>query len=391
MSHSSGHEVNTGVLLAGGAARRAGVDKRYLVLAGQTLLQRNLDFLRSIFPEVVLSLRTGQQADLGDAGPATIVPDLWPESSALVGIASALTRYRRPIFVLAADIAFPDPTAVARLLAAFPGHAAAVPVVDGRYEPLCAVYGPECLAVMAARLDAGRHRLVDVLADVDAAAVPFADAGAFLNVNTPDTYAAAAALATRRRTGESAGPAAVTAAPDAAGMVAAPPAAGPAVLAVIGWSGSGKTTLIERLLPELIRLGLTVGTVKHDVHGFSIDHPGKDSWRHARAGARAYAIASPTRLAFVTQLDGDLPLAGIVAAYFGGVDLVLAEGYKHSARHRLEVFRAATGHDGPICTPGESLALVTDAALRHPHRFALDEVAGLAHFIAARLDTLRRG
>ena len=41
--------MTIGVLLAGGGGRRAGVDKRFLVLEGQSLLQRNLAFLHRLF------------------------------------------------------------------------------------------------------------------------------------------------------------------------------------------------------------------------------------------------------------------------------------------------------------------------------------------------------
>ena len=58
----------------------------------------------------------------------------------------------------------------------------------------------------------------------------------------------------------------------------------PALVAIVGKSDSGKTTLIEKVVPELVKLGLRVGTVKHDAHSFEIDHPGKDSWRHGQAG-----------------------------------------------------------------------------------------------------------
>ena len=36
------------------------------------------------------------------------------------------------------------------------------------------------------------------------------------------------------------------------------------------------------------------------------------------------------------------------------------------------------------------MALVTDAPLEHEHLFGLDEARGVAQFLAARLDTLRR-
>ena len=120
-----------------------------------------------------------------------------------------------------------------------------------------------------------------------------------------------------------------------------------------GAAGPGRHRRQERLrqdhphrevVPELVKLGLRVGTVKHDAHSFEIDHPGKDSWRHGQAGAHAYVIASPERLAYIAKLDGEMPLADIVRRYFAGFDLVVAEGYKHTAPHRVEIFRAGAGH-----------------------------------------------
>jgi molybdopterin-guanine dinucleotide biosynthesis adapter protein len=164
----------------------------------------------------------------------------------------------------------------------------------------------------------------------------------------------------------------------------------PALVAVVGKSDSGKTTLVERLIPALAALGLRVGSVKHDAHSFEIDHPGKDSWRHGQAGGEAYAVASPRRLAFVTRLDEELRLEEIARRFFAGFDILVAEGYKRTAPHRVEIFRRGAGHDTPLCGPGEALALVTDTELPHDHRFALDDAEGLARFLAARLDTLRR-
>src|SRR4051794_23754302 len=59
-----------------------------------------------------------------------------------------------------------------------------------------------------------------------------------------------------------------------------------------GWSGSGKTTLMRALVPELIRRGVTVSTIKHAHHSFDVDQPGKDSYEHRRAGATEVLVAS---------------------------------------------------------------------------------------------------
>ncbi len=370
-------QVTIGVLLAGGGSRRAGVDKRFLVLEGQTLLQRNLAFLHSLFPTVAVSLAQGQQLDLGDAaelGETQILHDAWPGSSPLAGIATALAHFKAPLFTLAVDVAFPSPSAGARVLAASRDHDVAVPAIGEHHQPLFAVYGPGCLEPMTAMLEAGEQRIVNVFPEVRVAAVPFESDGLFYSINTMDEYRAARDLA-RQGDGEPAGEAS-----DAA----------PALVAVVGKSDSGKTTLIEKLVPELVALGLRVGTVKHDAHSFEIDHPGKDSWRHGQSGAQAYVIASPERLAYIARLDGEMPLAAIARRYFAGFDLVVAEGYKATAPHRVEIFRRGGGHEAPLCGPGEAMALVTDAPLEHEHLFGLDEARGAAQFLAARLDTLRR-
>jgi len=51
------------------------------------------------------------------------------------------------------------------------------------------------------------------------------------------------------------------------------------IISIVGKSNSGKTTLLEKLIPELVKRGYRVATIKHNVHGFDIDHEGKDSWR----------------------------------------------------------------------------------------------------------------
>lgn len=54
---------------------------------------------------------------------------------------------------------------------------------------------------------------------------------------------------------------------------AAPTPAVPAI-AFIGYQNSGKTTLVEKVIAELTRRGLRVGSLKHHGHhGFDIDVP----------------------------------------------------------------------------------------------------------------------
>jgi molybdopterin-guanine dinucleotide biosynthesis protein MobB len=383
--------VNIGVLLAGGVARRMGGDKRGLRLGERTLLDRNLAFLQELFPTVAVSLREGQGVELPLGSLTEVIVDRY-ESSPLAGIATALEYFEAPIFVLAVDIAFPDEAAVTEVLEAYRGADIVVPIVDDKLEPLHAVYSPRCLPAMRRLLERGRHRVLDIFPDVRTVTVPFPTVEPFWNVNTPEEYERA-----RRRLETAAGRADVDAT-QTVGMKSVPQwrdehavrSRQPALVAVVGKSDSGKTTLIEGLIPELKRLGLRVGTVKHDVHGFDVDVPGKDSWRHGRAGADAYVVSSPEKLAYIGKVADELALEEIARRFFAGFDIVVAEGYKESAPHKVEIFRRAAGHDTPLCGPGEALALVTDADMEHERRFTLGEEARLARFLAERLDELRR-
>jgi molybdopterin-guanine dinucleotide biosynthesis protein B len=134
----------------------------------------------------------------------------------------------------------------------------------------------------------------------------------------------------------------------------------PPMVAVIGHSGSGKTTFLEKLIPELTRRGLKVGSIKHDVHGFEMDKPGKDSWRHKHAGALTTVISSPYQIGMVMDVEYDHRPDELLSL-FSGMDIILTEGYKRSNIPKLEIFRAETTPE-PLCKNDEKLmALITDA------------------------------
>lgn len=158
-------------------------------------------------------------------------------------------------------------------------------------------------------------------------------------------------------------------------------------LAVVGRTNSGKTTLIERLIPALGRRGYRVATIKHHHHGdFQADHPGKDSWRHAQAGAVATALAGSRRLAVFQRLEAELTPDEIARLFLARPDLILTEGYKESLYPKIEVIRAAQGAE-PLCRKEDQLvALVTDGHwdLGVP-RFGLDETDALADHLVAHL------
>ncbi len=154
------------------------------------------------------------------------------------------------------------------------------------------------------------------------------------------------------------------------------------VVSIVGKSDSGKTTLLEGVVRELVSRGVRVATVKHHVHEIDIDQPGKDSWRHARAGAQVTMISSPTQFAVVRKVERERTLPEIVEAA-GDVDIVVTEGFKRAGNVRIEVSRLARS-DELISTPEELFAIVTDNAdlcLPNVPTFGLDEYAAVADLV----------
>lgn len=152
------------------------------------------------------------------------------------------------------------------------------------------------------------------------------------------------------------------------------------VISMVGKSGVGKTTALERVIGELKRRGYKVGTVKHDTHGFDLDKPGKDSWRHAQAGSDAVVISGPRKMALIRQLEAEMSLDEIVHL-MGDVDLVITEGYKRGDKPKIEVTRRERGTE-LLCQPEELIGIMADYPVNMPvPQFALDDAVGVVNLL----------
>ncbi len=163
------------------------------------------------------------------------------------------------------------------------------------------------------------------------------------------------------------------------------------VIGFAGWSGAGKTTLIRQVIGRLVQQGLRVSTLKHAHHDFDIDHPGKDSWEHRKAGAGEVLVVSDTRWALMHELNGaPEPSLPDLLAKLAPADIVLIEGFKRSAIPKIEVFRAANGK--PPLHPGDDsiIAIAADIAFPEAGRpvLPLDDVAAIADFARAHARAL---
>ena len=151
-------------------------------------------------------------------------------------------------------------------------------------------------------------------------------------------------------------------------------------MSFVGKSGVGKTTALELVIRELKRRGHRVGTVKHDTHGFDMDRPGKDSWRHAEAGSDAVAVSGPHKMALIRRLDEEMALDELVRL-MGDVEIVLTEGYKRGDKPKIEVTRQERG-TGLLCRAEELVGVMTDYPVETPvPLFALDDAAGVVDLL----------
>ena len=160
----------------------------------------------------------------------------------------------------------------------------------------------------------------------------------------------------------------------------------PPVVSIVGYSGSGKTTLIEKLIATLKQRCFRVGTIKHDVHGFEMDQPGKDSWRHKQAGAATTVITSPRQVGMVMDSDHDhhpMELLPLMA----GMDIVIVEGFKRTNLPKIEVFRPENGKP-PACRGDKNLiAVVSNTSLGWGvPRYTSDDIEILADVIMQRFE-----
>ncbi|MDF9406810.1 molybdopterin-guanine dinucleotide biosynthesis protein B [Pelotomaculum isophthalicicum JI] len=152
------------------------------------------------------------------------------------------------------------------------------------------------------------------------------------------------------------------------------------VIGLAGYSGSGKTTLLEKLIAELKRRGYRVGVIKHTHHPVEFDQPGKDTWRHSRAGADVVALAAPGGMSLVRKFEGEAGPETIIAM-IGGVDVIIIEGYKNGKWPKIAVIRQGVD-ERPAISAEEFIAVVSDVPQNAgvPY-FGLNDVVGIADLI----------
>ena len=145
-------------VLAGGQSTRMGRDKALLELSGRPLIALALEKLRSLgfSPRIV-----GSRPDLASFAP--VVPDIHPHSGPLGGIEAALAiaDAEQSIF-LPVDLPWLPAEFLRWMIdrASITKALATIPRLQGRAQPLCAVYARALLPYARAAMAAGNAKVM---------------------------------------------------------------------------------------------------------------------------------------------------------------------------------------------------------------------------------------
>lgn len=181
------------MVLAGGASRRMGRPKAFLPGPdGRPLLQVALDALRDAGAGR-LAIAAPDPAPFA-AWSLPVLRDRAPGLGPLAGLEAALRAAaeagEEACLIVACDMPWLDAALLRDLLdrarSATPGPAAVVPRVDGRAEPLHAVWCPAALPAVSAALDAGRLAVHQVLTGLPVVWVDLPPRRALASVNAPE-------------------------------------------------------------------------------------------------------------------------------------------------------------------------------------------------------------
>jgi molybdopterin-guanine dinucleotide biosynthesis protein A len=134
------------ILLVGGQSRRMGVDKATIVIAGKPLWERQLGVLSELRPEALwLSARI---APPWCPPEVEVLEDKLPSCGPLSGVAAGLRRLQTShLLVLAIDLPQMTTEHLRKLWSLARPGIGIIPSHGDYFEPLCAIYPAEALAV----------------------------------------------------------------------------------------------------------------------------------------------------------------------------------------------------------------------------------------------------
>jgi molybdopterin-guanine dinucleotide biosynthesis protein A len=177
-----------GIVLSGGRNTRFPRLKGFIDVQGKTIIERNIEILKSLVGEVFIS--ANEPAPYFRLG-LPIIGDIVESGGPVTGIYSVLrhTGADRAV-VLACDMPFIN-IGLIRYITEVPGGDAVVPVFNGRPQHLPAVYASSALGAMLACFRSGDRSRGGLIEEIDAKLVDEnvvreldPEGSSFVNINT---------------------------------------------------------------------------------------------------------------------------------------------------------------------------------------------------------------
>ena len=142
----------TGIILAGGrASRMGGINKAFIEVGGERLIDRTMRIYRTFFREILISSNSPLEYLEFDA---RIVTDIHRGKGPLGGIHAGLLHAGcEQAFVSACDMPYLSEAFIGHMIAQARGYDLAVPVSANGFESLHAVYSRKCLPVIESQIE----------------------------------------------------------------------------------------------------------------------------------------------------------------------------------------------------------------------------------------------
>jgi molybdopterin-guanine dinucleotide biosynthesis protein A len=188
-----------GIVLAGGESRRMGRNKAFLELEGIPLVEHVLRTFRGIFPKVMI---VSSDPAAYRSYDAMVVADEIDKPGPLTGIYSGLLHSTdEHNFIAACDMPFLHPGLISYMAGLVKGQDIVVPVVDGRVEPLHAIYSTGLLPFIEKKLSEDARQIQGIFSEARVRYVTEKEIArydpeqrSFRNINTPEEYKEATCL-----------------------------------------------------------------------------------------------------------------------------------------------------------------------------------------------------
>jgi molybdopterin-guanine dinucleotide biosynthesis protein A len=170
-----------------------GINKAFLKMNGERLIDMILKIFREIFDDIIV---VAARPILYQSLNIMVVKDIIPEIGPLGGIYTALLySSSEHIFLTACDMPFLNRNMVEYLIRDIKGYDVVVPKINGRFQPLHAVYSRRCVRYIKKLIDKRDFKIIDLFPKVKVKEIIDKEIGyidkkflSFYNINTAEDF-----------------------------------------------------------------------------------------------------------------------------------------------------------------------------------------------------------